>query len=75
MFPPYARGAHDVPSPSMAPVHACHAHVTIRGKTYRTALGEPDPVSFLERWELDAEARDAILRGNATRSVGLAPRA
>ncbi len=35
-FPPYAGKGHDVPWPSMAPAHACHAHVMIAGKVYRT---------------------------------------
>jgi len=35
-FPPYTGVGRDVPWPSMAPAHACHAHVMIHGKTYRT---------------------------------------
>jgi aminocarboxymuconate-semialdehyde decarboxylase len=35
-FPPYAGKGRDVPWPSMAPAHACHAHVMISGKVYRT---------------------------------------
>jgi len=35
-FPPYAGKAKDVPWPSMAPAHACHRHVMISGKLYRT---------------------------------------
>ena len=35
-FPPYAGKGKDVPWPSMAPAHACHAHVMIQGKNYRT---------------------------------------
>jgi aminocarboxymuconate-semialdehyde decarboxylase len=35
-FPPYADSARDVPWPSMAPAHACHRHVMISGKVYRT---------------------------------------
>jgi aminocarboxymuconate-semialdehyde decarboxylase len=35
-FPPYAGSARDVPWPSMAPAHACHRHVMISGKVYRT---------------------------------------
>lgn len=35
-FPSYAGSARDIPWPSMAPAHACHAHVVIQGKTYRT---------------------------------------
>ena len=35
-FPPYTGVGRDIPWPSMAPAHACHAHVMIRGKTYRT---------------------------------------
>jgi aminocarboxymuconate-semialdehyde decarboxylase len=35
-FPPYAGSGRDVPWPSMAPAHACHAHVMIQGKNYRT---------------------------------------
>ena len=35
-FPAYL-GAHaNVPWPSMAPAHACHRHVIISGKNYRT---------------------------------------
>jgi aminocarboxymuconate-semialdehyde decarboxylase len=35
-FPPYIGKNVDVPWPSMAPAHACHCHVMIRGKVYRT---------------------------------------
>ena len=35
-FPPYAGSRRDVPWPSMAPAHACHRHVMISGKVYRT---------------------------------------
>ena len=35
-FPPHARGAADVAWPSMAPAHACHRHVMLSGKVYRT---------------------------------------
>jgi len=35
-FPPYAGRGKDVPWPSMAPAHACHRHVMISGKLYRT---------------------------------------
>ena len=35
-FPAYAGKGRDVPWPSMAPAHACHAHVMIQGKNYRT---------------------------------------
>src|SRR5919204_6660759 len=35
-FPPYAGKAKDVPWPSMAEADACHKHVMISGKLYRT---------------------------------------
>ena len=35
-FPPYAGKGRDVPWPSMAEAHACHRHVMISGKVYRT---------------------------------------
>src|SRR5437870_5045666 len=35
-FPPYTGVGRNVPWPSMAPAHACHAHVMIEGKVYRT---------------------------------------
>jgi len=35
-FPRYLRTAVDVPWPSMAPAHACHSHVMVSGKVYRT---------------------------------------
>ena len=35
-FPAYAGKGKDVPWPSMAPAHACHRHVMISGKLYRT---------------------------------------
>jgi aminocarboxymuconate-semialdehyde decarboxylase len=35
-FPPYAGKGKDVPWPSMAPAHACHRHVMLSGKVYRT---------------------------------------
>ncbi|MGH8686522.1 MAG: amidohydrolase family protein [Burkholderiales bacterium] len=35
-FPPYAGKGRDVPWPSMADAHACHKHVMISGKAYRT---------------------------------------
>src|SRR5688500_19967033 len=35
-FPPYAGKGKDVPWPSTAPAHACHRHVMISGKLYRT---------------------------------------
>ena len=34
--PPYAGSGRDVPWPSMAEAHACHRHVMISGKVYRT---------------------------------------
>src|SRR4026208_1528264 len=36
-FPPYIGSGRDVPWPSMAEAHACHRHVMISGKVYRTA--------------------------------------
>jgi len=36
LFPAYIGKNVDVPWPSMAPAHACHCHVMIRGKVYRT---------------------------------------
>ena len=35
-FPPYAGRGREVPWPSMAEAHACHRHVMISGKVYRT---------------------------------------
>jgi aminocarboxymuconate-semialdehyde decarboxylase len=35
-FPLYAGNARDIPWPSMAEAHACHKHVMISGKVYRT---------------------------------------
>jgi aminocarboxymuconate-semialdehyde decarboxylase len=35
-FPPYRGSGRDVPWPSMAEAHACHRHVMITGKVYRT---------------------------------------
>ena len=35
-FPPYRGSGRDVPWPSMAEAHACHRHVVISGKVYRT---------------------------------------
>jgi aminocarboxymuconate-semialdehyde decarboxylase len=35
-FPPYAGKGRDVPWPSMAEAHACHRHVMISGRVYRT---------------------------------------
>jgi len=35
-FPAYAGRGRDVPWPSMAAAHACHRHVMISGKVYRT---------------------------------------
>ena len=35
-FPPYAGKNASVPWPSMADAHACHKHVMIQGKVYRT---------------------------------------
>jgi aminocarboxymuconate-semialdehyde decarboxylase len=35
-FPAYAGSNASVPWPSMAPAHACHRHVVISGKNYRT---------------------------------------
>jgi aminocarboxymuconate-semialdehyde decarboxylase len=35
-FPPYAGKGREVPWPSMAEAHACHRHVMISGKVYRT---------------------------------------
>jgi aminocarboxymuconate-semialdehyde decarboxylase len=35
-FPKYAGRGADVPWPSMADAHACHKHVMIQGKAYRT---------------------------------------
>jgi len=35
-FPAYLGGAAPVGWPSMAPAHACHRHVMIDGKNYRT---------------------------------------
>jgi len=35
-FPPYAGQGTNIPWPSMADAHACHKHVMIQGKVYRT---------------------------------------
>ena len=35
-FPPHARAGADVAWPSMVPAHACHRHVMVSGKVYRT---------------------------------------
>ena len=35
-FPPYRGSGRDIPWPSMAEAHACHRHVMISGKVYRT---------------------------------------
>ena len=35
-FPAYTGVGRNVPWPSMAPAHACHAHVMVQGKVYRT---------------------------------------
>jgi aminocarboxymuconate-semialdehyde decarboxylase len=35
-FPAYAGSGRDVPWPSMAEAHACHRHVVVSGKVYRT---------------------------------------
>jgi aminocarboxymuconate-semialdehyde decarboxylase len=35
-FPPYKGKGRDVPWPAMAEAHACHRHVMISGKVYRT---------------------------------------
>jgi aminocarboxymuconate-semialdehyde decarboxylase len=35
-FPPYAGSGREVPWPSMAEAHACHRHVMVSGKVYRT---------------------------------------
>lgn len=35
-FPAYTGVGKNIPWPSMAPAHACHAHVMIQGKVYRT---------------------------------------
>jgi aminocarboxymuconate-semialdehyde decarboxylase len=35
-FPAYTGVGKSIPWPSMAPAHACHAHVMIEGKVYRT---------------------------------------
>jgi len=35
-FPPYRGSSLDIPWPSMAEAHACHRHVMISGKVYRT---------------------------------------
>ncbi len=37
-FPRYAGKGRDVPWPSMADAHACHKHVMISGKVYRTVF-------------------------------------
>jgi aminocarboxymuconate-semialdehyde decarboxylase len=44
----------------------------VLGSDYPFALGEPDPVSFLERCGLDAESQHSIFRGNAARYLDLA---
>jgi aminocarboxymuconate-semialdehyde decarboxylase len=44
----------------------------VLGSDYPFALGEPDPVAFLERCGLDTEAQVAILRTNAARFLGMA---
>ena len=44
----------------------------VLGSDYPFALGEPDPVSFLERCGLDVESQRAIFRGNAARYLDLA---
>jgi aminocarboxymuconate-semialdehyde decarboxylase len=44
----------------------------VLGSDYPFALGEPDPVAFLERCGLNAGSESAILRGNAARFLNLA---
>ena len=44
----------------------------VLGSDYPFALGEPDPVAFLERCGLDPVSRAAILRGNAARFLEIA---
>ena len=35
-FPRYLGSVPDLPWPSMEPAHACHRHVMVSGKVYRT---------------------------------------
>ena len=44
----------------------------VLGSDYPFAMGEPDPVKFLERCALDPKSEAAILRENAERFLGLA---
>jgi aminocarboxymuconate-semialdehyde decarboxylase len=43
----------------------------VLGSDYPFAMGEPDPVAFVERCVLDAPTKAAILRDNAERFLGL----
>ncbi len=54
-FPPYGGRRANVPWPSMAPAHACHRHVMISEKIYRTVS---DQCWDLERRLADMDARN-----------------
>jgi len=78
-FPAYTGVGRNIPWPSMAPAHACHCHVMIQGKAYRTVhqscwlseerLRDMDK-GTIARAGLDAGTTRAIVRDNAERFLG-----
>ena len=60
-FPPYAGRNRDVPWPSMADAHACHKHVMISGKLYRTVSdGSWSTARRIEHMEATGVARQVL---------------
>ena len=63
-FPPYAGVGRDVPWPSMAPAHACHAHVMIQGKVYRTVhqscWNTQDRIADMDRHAIGVQCLSAM---------------
>lgn len=60
-FPAYAGGRTDVPWPSLVPAHACHRHVLLSGKHYRTVSdGAWSPSRRLEHMKHQRVARQVL---------------
>jgi len=63
-FPPYAGRNANVPWPSMAEAHACHKHVMISGKVYRTVADDAELLLLAVRPEIQGRGVGRDLLGH-----------
>ena len=70
-FPAYLGRHADVPWPSMAPAHACHRHVVVSGKVYRTMSHQCWDCAVRFACEVGLAAASMITGGTLDRVPGL----